>query len=57
MVLLMLGLIVQKISFFAQLSISISNKQLTFIAKKFGLVLCHKMWAKDFRIDKTAISF
>ena len=37
MLLLMLGLIVLKISFFAQISMSISNNQLPLIAEKFGL--------------------
>jgi hypothetical protein len=34
----MLGLIVLKISFFAQISISISNNQLPLIAEKFRLL-------------------
>jgi hypothetical protein len=37
MLLLMLGLIALKISFFAQISMSISNNQLPLIAEKFGL--------------------
>jgi hypothetical protein len=42
MLLLMLGLIVLKISFFAQISMSRSNNQLPLIAKKFTTITIFK---------------